>query len=40
MDQKSNTLSRKIAIMNEFCNEMKIKKELKDKMKRVLEYNA
>ena len=29
MDTKSTSLHKKIAIMNEFCNEMKISKDLK-----------
>lgn len=40
MDLKSNTMKRKIAIMNEFCREMMISKELKEKLKKVIEYNA
>lgn len=40
MDLKSNTVQRKVAIMNEFCREMRIGKELKTKLKKVLEYNA
>lgn len=33
MDMKSNTMKRKVAIMNEFCREMKIGKELKERLK-------
>ena len=34
MDTKARILAKKIAIMNEFCNEMKIGKALKDKIKK------
>ena len=40
MDIKANILQKKMAIMNEFCNEMKIGKVLKDKIKKQLEYNS
>ena len=40
IDTKESTLQKKIAIMNEFCNEMKINKNMKDKMRKTLEYNS
>lgn len=39
IDYKAHNLSRKKAIMNEFCNEKNIKKALKDKLKQAIEYN-
>lgn len=39
IDYKAQNLSRKKAIMNEFCNEKNISKALKDKLKLAIEYN-
>ena len=40
IDLRQNSLSKKIAIMNEFCQEMNISKKIKDKMRKTLEYNS
>lgn len=40
IDTKASSLGKKIAIMNEFCNEMKIAKSLKDRLRKTLEYNT
>ena len=39
IDTKSTILQKKIAIMNEFCNEMKISSTLKEKLRQTLEQN-
>ncbi len=40
MDTKSSNLQKKLGIMSEFCNEMKINKDLKLKLRRALAYNS
>lgn len=40
IDTKATNLQKKIAIMNEFCNEMKISKSLKERLRKTLEYNS
>lgn len=40
IDTKASSLGKKVAIMNEFCNEMKISKSLKDRLRKTLEYNT
>ena len=39
IDYKSTKLSKKKAIMTEFCNEKKISKELKETLKNSIEYS-
>lgn len=39
IDYKVHKLTKKKAIMNEFCVEKKISKQLRDKLKDTLEYN-
>lgn len=40
LDTKSANLQKKITIMHEFCNEIKLNTNLKESLRKTLEYNA
>lgn len=40
LDTKSSHLQNKITFMDEFCAETHLPKQLKDKIRKVLEYNS